>query len=207
MAAPAPRGVTPYETWVLTLRAWALDPLTSLDDLPPLADDTFAPDTYRRLLHHVQLAMDEVAGRWSRGVAKAFENHTSTFELTRDLTSLRAGLARQWQLATHPSLPEGLRGPLSDGVRRRALESQRQLEESVREQIRRSGTDRPGLEQALRALREASLSRVVDHRLGDDGRMGITTPTPSVSLPAPRRGESGSRERTNRFTHRRILGD
>lgn len=199
---PAPRGSTPYETWVLTLRAWQDDHQVSLDGLPDLADDTFTPETYQRLVQHIHNAMDRVAKEWDDGATRAFSAQLSPFDLGRGLVSLRALLARQWQLANHPSLPDGLRIPLSDGVRRQATTTQQNLEDSVRKRIAGASHDRSSWERVLRALRESSLTRIADYSVGEDGRMTV-----ALEIPAVPKDRVPSAARTNRFAHRRLFTD
>lgn len=196
-------GSTPYETWVLTLRAWQDDPRLALDHLPSLSDDTFTPETYQRLVQHIQNAMDRVGEVWDEGVARAFREQRDPFDLGRELVSLRALLARQWQLASHPSLPEGLRAPLSDGVRRRASATQQQLEDTVRRRISGATRDRPEWERLLRTVRDSSLVRIADYSLDEDGRMSIQLTIPEVPEDHPRPVAA----RTSRFAHRRLLDD
>lgn len=202
MSAAPTTGATPYERWVLTLRAWQNDPTVSLDALPRLADDTFTPDTYRRLVTHITAALDSVGKRWEEGVGRALREFTTPFDLGKDLVAMRALLARQWQLADHSALPDGLRGPLSDGVRRRAANTQRDLEDSIKQRISGSTTDRAGWEQTLRALRESSLTRITQYAVGPDGRMTVAfhIPDPPASAPESRQTRPGGR-----FAHRRLF--
>lgn len=197
-----PKGSTPYETWVLTLRAWQEDHQVSLDGLPTLADDTFTPETYQRLVQHIHNAMDRVAKEWDDGAARAFSAQLSPFDLGRGLVSLRGLLARQWQLANHSSLPDGLRIPLSDGVRRQATATQQGLEDSVRRRIAGASHDRSSWEGVLRTLRENSLTRITEYTMGADGRMVI-----ALDIPEPSLDQGLPATRSSRFAHRRLFTD
>jgi len=201
MTQSPPRGATPYETWVLTLRAWQRDPMTSLDELPILSADTFTPETYQRLRGHIEIAMDTVGKAWSEGIQRAMRKLLTPFDFGRELVSMRALLARQWQLASHSSLPEELRRPLSDGVRRKATSAQADLERGIAEHI--SGAlDRPAWEAALSTLRNNSLDRVTQYSVGDDGRMNVTLAIPDVP-PSTTLATPASTRR--RFAHRRLF--
>ena len=95
-------GTSPYETWVLTLRAWSQDPMTPLDQLPALTDDTFTPETYGRLIDHLMKALQTASDRWQSHLERAWSDVSSPHGLSRQLVALRSTLSRRVQLSLIP---------------------------------------------------------------------------------------------------------
>lgn len=189
------RGPTAYETWVRTLRAWAVDPTTSLSHLPPLQDDTFTPQTYERLMVYIMEALESVSGRWAEQLGRALSTWSSPFELAHELIQLRSGLARRVQLSSHPSLPPGIRNALVTDSRRAVERYQRELEEGVREALSRSRLPRADREHVLRVVAENSFVQILDMAVSQDGSRQTVEPLPVVQSEAPP---------ASRFGHRRL---
>lgn len=190
-------GPTPYETWVRTMKAWAEDPTTPLDHLPPLADDTYTPETYERLLVYVDEARTKVTDAWVQELQRALSRWRTSFELAHDLVQLRASLARRVQLARHPSLPPTVRDVFTREVERAITRYQSELEESVQDSLKRGNLSTNDKEQVLRTIRENSFLRTLDVATTQDGRRQEVAPLPVVQPPAPT--ASGSR-----YSHRRL---
>lgn len=153
----------------MTLRAWSADARTPLEDLPPLQDDSFTPETYRRLVEHITAALQAVTEGWLAALQRAVSRAATPFELGHELVSLRARLARRVQLSTHPALPPGLRAVLEKDVRDAVAQYQRELEEAVRRQTSKARLDHASSERFLRVVRENSFASVLGFRfdLGD----------------------------------------
>jgi hypothetical protein len=164
-----------YETWVRRLRQWQRDPATPLDDLPVLEHDTFTPATYQRLLTHIEKALEAVTTRWSERLSVAFRRNGAGHDLARDLVAIRPLLARRVQLATHPHLPEALRGPLQRDCTQTLTRLQEELEEMVKD-LRRDGKLRASdADELLRTVRENSLVRVLNMHITQDGRSAVAS--------------------------------
>jgi hypothetical protein len=165
----APQGRVAYETWVLTLRAWAEDPLIAIDHLPPLDDATFTPDTYARLFEHLLAALEKVSNRWHDGLERAWKVSHDRFALAQELVALRASLARRVQLASHPSLPEGARTVL----RTRTWEDVHRYQREIEEAVVALGTDgtvgRDEVEEMLAVVRENPFTAVLGYTMSFDG--------------------------------------
>lgn len=158
-----------YETWVRRLRAWQKDPTTPLQDLPVLEHDTFTPASYQRLLTHIEKALEAATRRWSDRLEAAFTRHSGGHDLARDLVTIRPLLARRVQLATHPHLPEGLRGPLRQECTATLERLQEELERMIGDLGRDGKLSSQDTDQILRTVRENSLLRVMDMDIPLDG--------------------------------------
>lgn len=187
MSLPRPDLIapTPYETWVLTLRAWAAEPMTPLDHLPALEDDTYTPDTYRMLFDHVRAALDAATDRWMNELHRAMTTFNDPHELAQALVALRSSLARRVQLATHPSLPPAVRDGLREGVQRSIERYQREFEEGIEDSLRRSLRDRAWQEAIRRTVRENSFTRTLDMSITQTGERQTVAPLPEISNQAP----------------------
>lgn len=187
---------TPYETWVRTMKAWAVDPTIPLHHLPPLADDTFTPATYQRLLVYVKDALETVTQKWVAELGRALSTWRTPFELAHDLVQLRASLARRVQLSRHPSLPPTVRQAYIREVERAVGGYQKDIEDAVADGLRRGNLSMNDKEQVLRAVRENSFLRVLDLAVTQGGERQSATPLPVIDPPA---------DLPSRFAHRRLL--
>lgn len=187
---------TPYETWVRTMKAWAVDPTIPLHHLPPLADDTFTPATYQRLLVYVKDALETVTQKWVAELGRALSTWRTPFELAHDLVQLRASLARRVQLSRHPSLPPTVRQAYIREVERAVSGYQKDIEDAVADGLRRGNLSTNDKEQVLRAVRENSFLRVLDLAVTQGGERQSATPLPVIDPPA---------DLPSRFAHRRLL--
>ncbi len=203
--APDSPGATAYEIWVRTVRAWAVDPTTPLNTLPRLADDTFAPDTYQRLIGHIMKALDAVSLRWSQGLERAMGKSHDPHLLGTELVQLRAVLARRVQLSRHPALPPKLAEALERNLQETVAQHQRDLEKGIaRHSEERTRFDPRHQEAVLRVVRENSFLSVLDYAISYAGDVAVTAPIP-VSLPhaSPDETYAGPRH-TRRWAHRVI---
>lgn len=191
---------TPFETWVRTMKAWAIDPTTPLDHLPPLTDETFTPATYQRLLVYVKDALETVTQKWLTELGRALSTWRTPFELAHDLVQLRASLARRVQLSRHPSLPPAIRTAYIREVERAIRGYQADLEESVATILAHGHLSTNDREQVLRALQENSFLRVLDMAVTQGGERQAVTPLPVVETA----GVEPIVVRPSRFTHRRL---
>lgn len=177
LPTPAPRlvGSSPYETWALTLRAWGNDPLTPLDHLPRLENDSFTPDTYKRLIKYLTDALDKAGLAWSERLGTATNRAGDSFELQRALVDSRAGLARHLELARHPSLPDDVRRILDERIRDTIERAQHDLEEAIRNRRSTGRVDTTGTENLLRIVKENAFTAVLRK---------TAVPAPAVAEPA-----------------------
>lgn len=173
-------GDSVYQTWVLTLRKWAADPMTSLSHLPVLDDQTFTPATYERWFAHFNSALQTVVDRWVASLERAWVVSHDRFELGRQLVELRAGLLRRVELVSHPSLPETVRSALVKQTREDVGRYQRELEEAVSALSVSGHTSRDEVDAMLAVLREHPFTAVLDYRARDDGRIRVG-PLPEVA--------------------------
>lgn len=190
-----------YETWVLTVRAWAADPTTPLDHLPVLDDATFTPDTYDRLFRYILEALRAVSERWQAGLQRAWQTSSNSFELGRELVQLRATLSRRLQLAGHPALPEKAREILLRDTRESIACYQRELEANVTRLHTSGRVDRKELDRMLMVVRENSFVGLLDYVVGHDG----SRPTPGALPPTHPRTPAESTVRSPRWAHRRVV--
>jgi hypothetical protein len=178
-------GSTPYETWVVTLRAWSTDPQTPLGHLPVLSEDEYTPDTFTRLIAELSKAMQAISDRWLARLAMACENSQTPHDLARELVSLRGVLARRGQLATHPSLPKPIKDGLQDGFRRDVENWQSEVEESIGRAHSRDSLDTTHRDLMLQVVRENSLLAVLGYDYGSASRAPalVALPERDRSLP------------------------
>ena len=189
------QGSSPYETWVLTLRAWSQDPTLSLEQLPALADDTFTPDTYGRLMNHVLAAVQAVSNRWHEGLVRTMRDAVTPFDLARELVGLRATLSRRVQLATHPALPEGVRQVLTESLRRDVERYQADLESAVQRQSAGGRVDHRAAEKMLTVVRENSFLSVLRYDVDQTGRRLELQPLPESGHSGAGVASGGGRRR------------
>lgn len=191
MTAAVPSGNSVYEVWVLTLRRWSDDPRTPLHHLPSLADDTFTPDTYQRLVEHLLKALQKVNSRWMDSLGAAFTRAAGPHDLARELQALRVTLGRRLELSTHPSLPAGIRDTLLRDLRRDVDRYQQEIEDGVRRQTESGRIHTAAAEKLLRVVRENPLSGVFGLQVTITGERPVAPPIPvhtaAPPLPAPRR--------------------
>jgi|GEM_PF-245631 len=147
-----------YEAWVMALRAWARDPRHSLDGLPPLAVDSFPPDTYQRLLAHFHNAQAAVMERADEQCTRDVSRATSEHEMAQALLELRRAYARRLQLVRHPALPVELRSPMEHGV----AEDIRRSQESLEREAASATVDVATRERQLRLVRSVRLTVLLD---------------------------------------------
>lgn len=179
-----PAGGSIYERWVNTLRAWSRDPEgVSLQELPALRDDTFTPETYRRLIDHILEAMRLANERWHQGLVRAWGTSSTPFELAREFVSLRTTLARRLQLAHHPGLPEPIRKVLFEGLRADVERYQREAEEMVSKSSAGASLDTTWRNQMLAVVREHSFIAVLSYDVSGDRPQ---------AAPLPERAQTGS---------------
>lgn len=179
MSAGTGRSV--YETWVFTLREWADNPQTSLDELPPLDEETFTPATYQRLMKHLIDSVNAVSSRWVEALDRTFVQVESPSELGAALVSLRSVLARRAQLATHASLPEPVREVLVESMRLDLERAQAHIEEAIRRNHSAARMDSVFTDQMLQVLRDNRFTTVLEYTFTDaDGRLEIA-PLPEVT--------------------------
>lgn len=105
-----------YESWVVGLRAWQLDPAHDLSGLPSLSVDSFTPATYARLMNHVNTAISEMMTAWSQMLQRALSTAVTDHDRARELAQLRVRLARRLQLARHPGWPTEISEALWKGA-------------------------------------------------------------------------------------------
>lgn len=150
-------GANPYEAWALGLKAWPEDPSAALEDLPPLAEDTFDPVTYQRLGQRLHDAISEFMDIWVDRLAAGFDSSAGAHDIARQLVDLRGRLRPRALLAEHPGLPEPIRQALREGLRADLISLQAQLERNAVQSAHTSRTDRSSADQMLIVLRQNSL--------------------------------------------------
>lgn len=179
------------------MRAWADDPTTPLDHLPPLANDTYTPETFQRLLLHVTLALESVTNRWVRELGQALSSWRTPFDLAHSLVQLRSSLARRVQLSRHPSLPPAVREALVADAATAIQGYQRELEQSVRESLARTRLSAADRETILQVVRENSFTRTLDIEVSQSGTRQTMSALPEIVA-------TSERAPANRFSHRRL---
>lgn len=199
-----------YERWVRALRVWATDPTVRLEELPPLTEDTYDPQTYARLITHLQRSVDELMENWKDLLTRALSRIADEHELGRELIALRAPLARRAALARLPNLPGEIRRILHDDAVRAITELQSELENILGDPGRGARIDRAAADRLVAVARAAPLTEAFTMTVVADGdryRPGATIATPERpplvasgpdTRPAPRR---------SRWSHRVIDPD
>lgn len=150
-----------YEQWVLTIREWEKDPTVSLANLPLLTTESFNPATFKRLLKHIDRALNKVDLRWNESLQKALEQARNTHELELALVQSRNHLYRRIQLCNHPSLPEEIRTSLMNDTRAKITDWQQQLESSLCNTTSRASVDLKEQEIMLQLVRKTPLTAVL----------------------------------------------
>ena len=120
-----------YETWARALRSWATDPTATLDGLPPITAESFNPTVHRRLLKHIERALNIADTRWS----EALTNLPATadyHEFERWWLTTRNNLARRMHLCNHPGLPNEIRSTLLIDAQTRIGNWQHHIENILR---------------------------------------------------------------------------
>lgn len=185
-----PQGSSPYETWVLTLRAWAADPRTPLDHLPALAADQFTPDTYGRLIDHLVHAINAATDRWESALQHVTTTARTDHDLAAGLVDLRNTLARRVQLVSHPALPAEIRDALMKENRSTIERFQREFEEALANQARAGHVLRAELDRMLATVRNNPFTEVLDRQVRLDGTTlhgrVAQTQQPLPTQPGPR---------------------
>lgn len=180
-----------YEAWVVTLRMWVKDPSTSLATLPLLTEENLPRAAYERLATHLTEALQQSTQAWEQGLLQALADSRDYHDLADRLVKLRVTLARRRQLASHPSLPEGMRSTLTGDFDRFVLRSQEQLETNLRNYAARAMLPQEMQTSLLRVIRENPLTGVQHLDLTQDGARGsvrpLNAPDPDARLAAPPR--------------------
>ncbi|MBP7930454.1 MAG: hypothetical protein KA110_10880 [Acidimicrobiia bacterium] len=174
-------GRTPYETWVLTLRAWGNDPMTPLDHLPSLALETFTPDTYQRLFNHLRQALQSVTTQWSDDLGKTLRLSQDRFALGHDLVQLRTRLTRRVQLVSHPSLPAEARDSFTKQTAEDIARSQQQIVDHIQRQANEGHLSRTEAEGMLDVVREHSFEAVMAFAANSAGQRVVAAPLREVN--------------------------
>jgi hypothetical protein len=159
----------PYEEWVLTLKQWQKDPMTSLQHLPVLEEADFSPTTWSRLLSHIDSAIMQVMKDWQLSLASALGAARSDHDLGRDLVQLRAVLARRVQLARHSGLPRRVSDALFADAESSIQRLQEDLEKSVTKSTDGARVDRSASDRLLAIVRANSLVHVLALETTQDG--------------------------------------
>lgn len=190
-------GGSDYEVWVGTLRAWAEDPHTCLDHLPPLDERSFSPDTYARFMAHLLRSIEASSRRGIDALSQAFQHSTTPSELEIELVALRPVLARRAQLVRHPSLPEAVRTALEDAMRRELERAQQHIEADLQHQGLGGRIQTDLTNRMLRVIRENPLTAVLDRSFAEAaGRLEVA-PLPLV--------DHSNSTPTRRFRPRRVV--
>lgn len=184
-------GRTPYETWVLTLRAWSADPQTPLDHLPVLTENSYTPDTYSRLIAQLARAMQAVADRAVASIDRAVQDSHTTHDLARAMVDVRRSLARRGQLAAHPALPEPVRTALTEGFERDVRRWQSGLEDGLLSALRTS-VDRRHTDAMLQVIRDNSLLAVLSYSIGPTQAAPTASALPTRASSAPMASRAGA---------------
>lgn len=158
-----------YERWAVGLRAWRNDPLTDLSGLPPLQIDSLPPAAFKRLLRHLNEAVDGFMNRWQTQLVAAMEHVRDHGAIAQVLVDARARFAHRLRLADHSGLPEVIRKQLRSQAEIQLRSIQQQLEDSALSMSGGvSGSARADREAILRVYRENALTAVLDPRATSD---------------------------------------
>lgn len=174
--------LSPYESWVVTLRIWADDPTTPLTHLPILTEESLPQEAYARFIEHLQRALERSAQQWEKAFSTAISNFRDHHDLADRLVKQRAILARRLQLASHPSLPEPVRAALTDDFERMVNRLQDEFESNTRDAMIRRRLPQPAVEQLMRTIRENSLVAVLRLSITQDGTRATLTPLPETGI-------------------------
>lgn len=174
-----------YEVWVSGLRLWQEDPTTDLGHLPPLAVDTFTPATYERLLGHLHAALDRMMELWNLGLTKSLQAAANDHERERALVQSRLVLARRVQLVRHPGFPPEISTALLDATRADIRTLQADLERVLLQSTARGSSDREAQGGALRIVRRAPLTVLIEPGFDLDAFLAGTTPVAPPPSAAP----------------------
>lgn len=174
---PAPPASV-YERWVRALRAWVTDPSVRLEDLPPLAEDTYDPQTYARLFNHMQKSIDQLMENWKDMLTRALSRVTNEHELGRELVALRPPLARRASLARLPNLPGEIRRLLHEETVRTINELQSELEEILGDPGKGARIDRAAADRLVAVARAAPLTEALSMIAPTRNPTGPTSPSP-----------------------------
>lgn len=180
---------SPYELWVVGLRAWQRDPSTDLSGLPILLSESLPPEAYQRLFNHMRQAIDAMMAEFTELLARDIGHATSEHDYARAMVGLRARLARRVQLAEHPGLPEEVRVELRKGVATDVTALQMQVEELVTANANRYGSDRSHTEQMLRIVRQNRFTVILEPGFPLES---LFTPTNGFGSPIPHQQRSAA---------------
>lgn len=196
-----------YERWVRALKAWVTDPSVRLEDLPPLTEETYDPQTYSRLFAHMRGCIDELMDAWSDLLTRALSRATDEHELGRELVNLRPLLARRAALSRLPNLPEEVRKILHEDTVRSITELQSELEKVLGDPGQGARIDRAAADRLVAVARATPLTEALTmtttHR-SPSGAAALTAEHPPLLAPGP--GTSPV-QRRSRWSHRVIGTD
>lgn len=154
-------GAGPYEAWAVTLRAWEVDPSTSLVDLPVITETSFDPATFGRLMERIHEAQTAFMQKWSEGMSASIGRSRTHYEMARELVAARARLRPRVDLVTHAGLPQPVRTALWEGLTTDLHNLQQQLEEAAIRNDEAARTDRAAADRLLLVMRENSMTALL----------------------------------------------
>jgi len=152
---------TKYELWVRTLRVWAKDPQTPLDDLPEIAEDEWSPDTWDRFLSHLQKALTSFSDAFMEEVQNVLID-SSLDELARNYHNLQKRYFPRFVLSQHKGLPPSL----TEKLTQRAVEDLETIQNEVEKAVTKN-TNRGSLigeNEILSIIKQNSLMQLA-HQL------------------------------------------
>ena len=149
-----------YGAWAAHLERWQAGLAAVEGELPTLAQEDFAPQTWVRLTNRIIDALNARMKLWSAALTTDLGQSRTEFSAGRALDQARIGLVSLLRLADHPGLPRDLREQLRGLIEQQINSVQRSLEESLERQAR-SGGHREAVEARRRTLRDNALTSVL----------------------------------------------
>ena len=149
-----------YATWTTYVARWGADLGVSDEHLPTLGQEDFAPQTWVRLTNHIIDAINARLRLCTTALTTDMASARSEFAVGQALVRARTGLASVLRLASHPSLPEDLRGRLRGMVEQQIVSVQQSLQQDG-DGLERSGWRRADADARRSTIKNNPLTGVL----------------------------------------------
>ena len=171
----------PYQEWADHLRRWSAGEPVDLTALPTVELGDLTEDHWVRLTNQLHDAVARRLAEWAQVLARAMNNASDDFSVSRALVDARAGMQPIRSLAAHPGLPAGLTGPLLTTVDSQVRSVQETFEQQV-ESLRQRGVDRSAVEARLRVIRDNPLTAALtDVHAAPINSTGVRAADPTIA--------------------------
>lgn len=129
-----------YEQWVRGLQAWAKDPMTNLDHLPSMTEESQPVAVFERLVERLSQALRTFTDSWADQLFVRLGDARDSFSQAQVMVDSQRMFARRLLLAQHRGLPQTLREALWDAAIADARSLQKELDDLAERADRQLGS-------------------------------------------------------------------